>query len=61
MLANWPCTLIIIRPTNDALEATPAGQAHDATRALIGRWGRLHVVRSALGLAATLAYLWALY
>ena len=59
MLANWPYTLIAIMPTNSALEATPAGAARDATRALVERWGSLHAVRSALGLAATLAYLWA--
>jgi hypothetical protein len=43
------------------IEATPAGQATDATRGLIEKWGGLHAVRSALGIAATLVYLWASY
>jgi hypothetical protein len=30
------------------------------TRALIKKWGDLHAVRAALGLAATLVFLWAL-
>ena len=30
------------------------------SRALIVKWGGLHAVRTALGIAATLAYLWAL-
>jgi hypothetical protein len=60
ILAPWPWTLFIIMPTNRELEATPAERAGDATRGLIVQWGRLHAVRSALGLAATLVYLWAL-
>jgi hypothetical protein len=58
MLGNWPFTLLGIRPTNDRLMAMPAGDAE--ARALIRRWGRLHAVRSGLGMAATLVFLWAL-
>jgi Domain of unknown function (DUF1772) len=36
-----------------------ADEADDATRSLIGQWGALHGVRSALGFAATVVYLWA--
>src|SRR5262245_29230922 len=59
ILAPWPYTLLIIMPVNRQIEATPDGAANAQTRALIEHWGRLHAVRSALGLAATLAYLWA--
>jgi hypothetical protein len=34
--------------------------AYAETRQLIERWGALHAVRSALGVAATAIYLWAL-
>jgi hypothetical protein len=60
ILAPWPWTLLVILPVNKVLEATPAGAAKAETRRLIERWGRLHAVRSALGLAATLVYLWAI-
>jgi hypothetical protein len=59
IFANWPYTLFIIMPTNKELEATPVEAAHETTRGLVKQWGRLHAVRSALGLAATLVYLWA--
>jgi hypothetical protein len=60
MLANWPYTLLGILPTNNKLNAIAAGSAGPAARTLVETWGRLHAVRTALGVAATLAYLWAL-
>ena len=60
ILANWPYTLLVIKPTNDALNATTADKADARSRALIETWGRLHGGRSALGAAATLTYWWAL-
>jgi hypothetical protein len=59
ILANWPYTLSIVAPTNRELEATPPEQANDATRGLIEQWGRLHAVRSLLGVLAVCAYIWA--
>ncbi len=60
ILANWPYTLICIMPTNNRLKAIANDEANAASRALIEQWGRLHAVRTALGVAATAAYLWAL-
>jgi len=60
ILANWPYTLVGIKPTNDRLHRTKPDQADAETRRLIVRWGLLHGGRSALGLAATLVFLWAL-
>ena len=60
IFANWPYTLLVILPVNKRLEATAPDAANAETRALIETWGRLHAGRSALGLAATLVYLWAM-
>ena len=60
ILANWPYTLLGIMPTNRALKAMAEQDAGVQSRALIVKWGSLHAVRTALGIAATLAYLWAL-
>lgn len=59
IFANWPYTLLVILPINEQLEATPPEAANAKSRELIETWGRLHAGRSALGVAATLAYLWA--
>jgi hypothetical protein len=60
ILANWPYTLLVIMPTNNALMSIPNKEGGAASHRLIVKWGRLHGVRSALGIAATLAYLYAL-
>jgi hypothetical protein len=61
ILANWPYTLLVIMPTNRALKAIAENDAGTQSRALIVKWGGLHAVRTSLGIAATLAYLWALH
>lgn len=59
MIANWPFTLLAIMPTNTRLMGTDLAAAGPESRALIRRWAGLHAVRTALGGAATLTFLWA--
>jgi hypothetical protein len=59
IIANWPYTFLGIMPTNDALMATDPATAGNESRKLIETWARLHAVRTALGFAATLVFLWA--
>jgi Domain of unknown function (DUF1772) len=60
MLAPWPWTLLAIMPTNKLLLATNPAKADAETRALIVKWDRLHLVRTALGALGTIAFLYAL-
>ena len=59
MLANWPFTFFAIMPTNNRLVGTDVAEAGPQSRAMIERWGSLHAVRTALGLAAALVFLFA--
>jgi hypothetical protein len=61
ILANWPYTLLVIKPINDQLNAVADKDAGAGSRALIERWGRLHAIRTALGILATGVYVWALH
>ena len=60
ILANVPCTLIGIMPTKHKLEAISEADAGPNSRTKLVLWGKLHAIRTFLGVAATLAYLWAL-
>src|SRR5688572_3519274 len=51
-IASLPLTLLVIQPLNRRLLAGPVGE----TRNLLGRWGRLHALRTLFGLAAVAAY-----
>jgi hypothetical protein len=55
-----PFTFLGIMPTNHALLAPGRDLESNETRALLVRWGRLHAVRTALSLAATVLYLYLL-
>ena len=58
LLANWPFTMLAIMPTNRRLMAMQPRHAGAESRALLGRWARLHGVRSLLGSAASLLFAW---
>ena len=55
-----PVTLLVIFPTNKLLLAPGRDLSSPETRSLLVRWGKLHAIRSALGLVATCLYLWQL-
>jgi hypothetical protein len=60
ILANWPYTLLIIKPTNDRLHGIAAEQSGAEARRMVVSWGTLHAGRSALAGVAVLFYLWAI-
>jgi len=53
-----PFTLVVIMPTNKRLLASDRDLSSSETRELLVLWGRLHVVRTFLGLAGAVVYLW---
>lgn len=54
ILACWPFVLIVVMPVNRRLKALRLDEI-GAARPLVLRWGRFHNVRTALGVAATIA------
>ena len=61
IVANWPYTLLVIMPTNNKLIAIAPEAAGPEARRTVEHWAALHAGRSALGAAAALIFLWALY
>jgi hypothetical protein len=59
ILAVVPFTLIVIRPTNERLLDPRRDRQSAETRDLLESWGRLHAVRSALSIAASVLFVWA--
>jgi hypothetical protein len=59
IFAVVPFTLIVIRPTNERLLEPGRDLESAETRRLLEAWGRLHAVRSGLGLVASVLYVWA--
>lgn len=61
ILVVVPFTLIVMEPRiNKLLLASGRDLGSQETRGLLLRWGRLHAVRSALGLIASVMFLWQL-
>jgi Domain of unknown function (DUF1772) len=58
MISPWPWTLLIIRPVNNQLLNTPLPEAGPVTRALLIKWGHLHLGRLIFGTVATVFFLW---
>ena len=56
LLANWPFTLLAIMPTNKRLKMIELEKAGPASRSLLVSWGKLHCVRSVLGVASTVLF-----
>jgi hypothetical protein len=49
--AAVPITLVMIAPLNERLTRAPAGLADAELQTMLARWGRLHALRTALGVA----------
>ena len=60
LVANWPYTIFVIMPTNKKLMTIDPASAGADSRTLVQKWSALHAVRTALGLAATLIFIFAL-
>ena len=61
ILAVVPFTLFIIEPKTNKPLLTPGRDLRSTeTRELLVKWGRLHAVRSVLGLIASVVFIWQL-
>jgi len=59
MLANWPWTLMVIKPVNDRLMQTDLAAAGPGTRSLLQKWDPLHGERTLFGTLSIIAFLFA--
>jgi len=59
LVASWPFTMVMLRPTNNILRALYPGQASLESRALLERWGRLHAARTVFGVGSVALFAWA--
>jgi len=55
-----PFTFIVVMPTNHKLLESGRDLTSVETRTLLEKWGRLHAMRTALSLVASIVYLWLL-
>jgi hypothetical protein len=60
-LASWPYTMLVVMPTNRVLMGTDVETADASVHQTVAKWGRLHAVRSGLGVAAAAVFLWAIH
>jgi Domain of unknown function (DUF1772) len=60
LLANWPYTLLVIRPVNNRLMATAPEAANAETSRLLRQWNVLHAIRTVLGSLAAIVFIWTL-
>jgi len=60
ILANWPFTLLVIMPTNHKILAVKMGAADASSVKMIVHWGKLHAIRTCLGVLAVIFFLNAL-
>ncbi|NKB42680.1 MAG: DUF1772 domain-containing protein [Alphaproteobacteria bacterium] len=60
LVANWPFTLLAIMPINNQLTAMSLDSIGTEMRPLMDKWGNRHAVRTALGAASTLIFMWAM-
>lgn len=61
IILPWPWTLLAMMPTNRLLKAMKVEADNPQARSMIVKWGKMHLVRVALGALATIAFLWALH
>src|SRR5258708_11256770 len=55
-----PFTFIVVMPTNHKLLEPSRDLTSMETRTLLEKWGKLHAVRTALSLVASIMYVWLL-
>ena len=60
IVANWPWTLVAIKPVNDALMATALAKAGPKSRDLVVTWNKRHAVRTVIGALSVISFLFAL-
>jgi hypothetical protein len=58
LLALLPWTLLCVMPTNRRLMSMSVLADHERVRSEVQKWGDVHAVRTAIGAAATLIFLW---
>lgn len=58
-IASWPYTYLAIVPLNNRILALIGAEAAHEARKVIALWGQLEIGQTALGVLATLVYVWA--